>query len=286
MFDIVETRELIRDVYQYRIRAPKIAARGRAGQFVILRANETGERIPLTLVEPDRGEGTITIIFQAVGRSTREFAQLKEGDHFLDVVGPLGKPTHIERFGTVVCIGGGIGVAPLLPIARAMKEAGNRVISVLGARRKDLLILEEPVRLTSDETVIATDDGSYGRKGFVTDVLADVLAREDVDMTVAVGPPVMMRAVARLTKEQGVANMASLNPVMIDGTGMCGGCRVTVGGQRQFACVDGPEFDGHEVDFDELITRLKVYEESEHVTQTHEESCRLEQKARTRKARP
>ncbi|MFH0962429.1 MAG: sulfide/dihydroorotate dehydrogenase-like FAD/NAD-binding protein [Planctomycetota bacterium] len=276
MFEVVEKRELAKDVYFYRIQAPAIASRRKAGQFVILRAHERGERIPLTLVGSDVKEGTITIVFQAVGRTTREFAALGEGDAFLDVVGPLGNPTHIERYGTVACVGGGIGIAPVLPIVAAMKEAGNRVISILGARTKDLLILEDEVRAVSDETLVTTDDGSYGRKGFVTDVLGEILGRDSVDMTVAVGPPVMMRAVARLTKERQVRNMVSLNPIMIDGTGMCGGCRVTVGGKRRFVCVDGPEFDGHEVDFDELMKRLKVYEAAERVSLEHMGSCQLE----------
>ena len=279
MYEVKEKRKLAEDTYLYRIYAPEIAARRKAGQFVILMAQEKGERIPLTLAGSDESDGTITIVFQAVGRSTTEFASLEEGDSFAEVVGPLGNPTHVARHGTVVCVGGGIGIAPVLPIAEAMKAAGNRVISILGARTGALMILEDQMRAASDELLITTDDGSYGAKGFVTDVLKKVLDGQKVDLVVAVGPPVMMRATTRLTKEYDIPTIVSLNAIMIDGTGMCGGCRVTVGGKRKFTCVDGPEFDGHQVDFDELMQRLKVYQDAEQVALKHMGPCRLEKEA-------
>ncbi|MBI5441334.1 MAG: sulfide/dihydroorotate dehydrogenase-like FAD/NAD-binding protein [Deltaproteobacteria bacterium] len=263
MFEIVESEKLSATVHRLVIRAPEIARKHRAGNFIMLRVDEQGERIPLTVADKDAQAGTITLVFQAVGKTTTVLGELQAGDALLDLAGPLGKPTHIERFpGVVVCVGGGIGVAPVHPIACALRDAGNRVISVIGARARELLILEEEMRRASHELLIATDDGSYGRHGFVTDVLKDVIEREgkeNVSLVVAIGPVPMMRAVCKLTAAYPVPTVVSLNPIMVDATGMCGACRVTVGGQTKFACVDGPEFDGHEVDFDELTKRLRSY---------------------------
>ncbi len=274
MFKIVKRAEMADGtVIENRIEAPKIAAKAKPGQFVILKANETGERIPLTISDIDREEGTITVIYMVVGKSTELFKTLQEGDVYQDVIGPLGKPTHIEKVGTVVCVGGGTGVAVLFPITRAFKEAGNKVISIIGARNKDLLILEEKMKAVSDELHVCTDDGSYGRKGFVTEALKEILGKESVDLAVAIGPVPMMKFVSAMTKEHNVKTLVSLNPIMIDGTGMCGGCRVSVGGETKFACVDGPEFDGHLVDFDNLSSRLRAYQEEER--KAHEAYCRI-----------
>jgi ferredoxin--NADP+ reductase len=245
------------------VEAPRIAARAEPGQFVILKAGEDGERVPLTMAETDPEKGTITIIYMVVGKSTELFKTLQPGDGFQDVIGPLGKPTRIDGKGTVVCVGGGTGVAVLHPIARGMKEAGSRVKAIIGARNRDLLILEEMMARASDELHVCTDDGSRGRKGFVTEVLKEELDKGGVDQVVAIGPVPMMKFVSLLTKEYGVPTLVSLNPIMVDGTGMCGGCRVTVGGKTRFGCVDGPEFDGHQVDFDELMLRLRAYSEQE-----------------------
>lgn len=236
-----------------------IARSRRPGHFVIVRVGEGGERIPLTIADADPAEGTITLVVQQVGVSTRKICALEPGDSFTDVVGPLGQATHIAKVGTVVCCGGGVGVAPLLPIIKAMKAAGNRVISVLAARTRDLIILEDQVRQHSDEVIIMTDDGSYGRKGLVTAGVEEVILREKVDQVVTIGPAVMMKFVALLTKKYDVPTMCSLNTIMVDGTGMCGACRVTVGGKTRFVCIDGPEFDAHKVDFDEMIMRLRSY---------------------------
>ncbi|MDY6832099.1 MAG: sulfide/dihydroorotate dehydrogenase-like FAD/NAD-binding protein [Thermodesulfobacteriota bacterium] len=261
MFKIVKRQEMAQGtVVLNEIEAPLIAAKAKPGQFVILKANETGERIPLTMADTDPEKGTITIIFMIVGKSTALFATLKEGDAYMDVIGPLGTPTHIEKLGKVVCVGGGTGVAVLHPITRALKGAGNHVFCVIGARNKDLLILEEQMRAASHDLRVCTDDGSYGHHGFVTDVLKSILTENnDIKLVVAIGPVPMMKACSNLTKGFGVKTMVSLNPIMVDGTGMCGGCRVSVGGETRFACVDGPEFDGHQVDFDELALRLRAY---------------------------
>jgi ferredoxin--NADP+ reductase len=246
------------------IEAPLIAAKAKPGQFVILKANEAGERIPLTMADTDPGKGTITIIFMVVGKSTALFARLAEGDAYMDVIGPLGAPTHVEKLGGVVCVGGGTGVAVLHPITRALKEAGNEVTCIIGARNRDLLILEKEMQAASHDLRVCTDDGSYGHHGFVTDVLKEVLeANKGIKLAVAIGPVPMMKACSALTKKYAVKTMVSLNPIMVDGTGMCGGCRVSVGGRTKFACVDGPEFDGHEVDFDELTLRLRAYQSYE-----------------------
>ncbi|OQX28172.1 MAG: ferredoxin-NADP reductase [Desulfobacteraceae bacterium IS3] len=265
MFKIVKRQEMAGGtVILNEIEAPLIARKAKPGQFVILKANETGERIPLTMAETNPSKGTITIIYMVVGKSTALFKGLKVGDGYQDVIGPLGKATHIEKVGTVVCVGGGTGIAVLHPITRALKEAGNHVICIVGARTKDLLIMEEQMKAASNDLRICTDDGSYGRKGFVTEELKDILdADKNVKMAVAIGPVPMMKFVSKLTKDYNVHTIVSLNPIMVDGTGMCGGCRVSVGGTTKFACVDGPEFDGHQVDYDELMKRLQAYCEDE-----------------------
>ena len=267
MNEIIAKEQLSHDVFRMRVKAPLIAEERRPGQFIILQLDtEYGERIPLTIADADVAEGSITLIFQAVGRSTKLLAQMKEGDAIANLVGPLGKPTHIEKFGTVVCVGGGIGTAPLHPIAQGMKAAGNRLIVIIGARTKELVILEEEMRAIADEVIVCTDDGSYGRKGLVTEPLKELCGREPKpDLAVAIGPPVMMKFCAAATKPFAVPTVVSLNTIMIDGTGMCGGCRVTVGGQTKFVCVDGPEFDGHQVEFDQMIQRLGSYREQEKI---------------------
>ncbi len=241
------------------IEAPQIAKKAKPGQFVILMANKQGERVPLTMADVDKEKGTITIVYMIIGKSTRLFASLKIGDAYSDVVGPLGQPTHIEKKGTIVCVGGGTGTAVIHPITRGMFEAGNNVISIVGARNKDYIIMEKEMEKVSHELRICTDDGSKGRHGFVTEELREVLETHDVAEVVAIGPVPMMKFVSLLTKEFNVPTTVSLNPIMIDGTGMCGGCRVTIGGETKFACVDGPEFDGHKVDYDGLIRRLQAY---------------------------
>ena len=269
-------KELLSEgVYRFDVDAPRLAKKTQPGQFIILRVNEEGERIPLTVADFDREKGVITIIFQVVGASTELLASLNEGDEILDFVGPLGKKSEIEPgLGTVVCIGGGIGVAPVYPIARGMKEAGNKVISIIGARSKDILILEKEMRAASDETIVTTDDGSYGVKGFVTTALAQLVERgEKIDLVYAIGPVVMMKSVADATRPLGLKTIVSLNPIMVDGTGMCGGCRVQVGDETKFACVDGPEFDAHLVDFAGLRERQAMYRDQEAEGKDH--ICRI-----------
>ncbi len=246
-------------VVKIEIEAPLIAKSRKAGHFIIVRVGKKGERVPYTIASADKQKGTITLVVQRVGKSSEKLCQLEVGDYVTDLVGPLGKATHIENFGTVLCAGGGVGVAPMLPIIEAMKGAGNKVITVLAARTKELIILEEQVKQFSDEVVIMTDDGSYGNKGLITDGIEMVIQREKVDQCVTIGPAIMMKFVAQLTKKYNIPTIASLNTIMVDGTGMCGACRVTVGGQTKFVCVDGPEFDAHQVDFDEMLMRLKAY---------------------------
>ena len=258
---IVSKRHFSEKVVQLVVEAPLIAKSRRAGHFVIVRADEHGERIPLTIADYDVEKGTITLVVQAVGASSAKICGKESGEYLHDVVGPLGQATHIKNYGTVVCCGGGVGVAPLLPIIRAMKAAGNRVVSVLAGRTKDLIILEDEVRASSDEVVIMTDDGSYGTKGLVTAGVESVINREKVDLVVTIGPAIMMKFVALLTKKYEVPTMCSLNTIMVDGTGMCGACRVTVGGKTKFVCIDGPEFDAHQVDFDEMMMRLHSYDD-------------------------
>lgn len=264
MYEITEKVELAHTVYLFKIKAPLIAKKRKAGQFVVLRLNEHGERIPLTIVDSDSSAGTITIIVQEVGKTTAMLGDMGVGDNILDVVGPLGRPTHIENFGVAVCVGGGIGTAPVLPIAKALKEAGNKVISIIGARNKGLLILEKEMRETSDTLYVTTDDGSYGHHGFVTQVLQNLIDEGlKIGFVVGIGPIPMMRAVSNTTKPYEILTMVSLNPIMVDGTGMCGACRVTIAGKNQFVCVDGPEFNGHEVNYDELILRNRSYMKEE-----------------------
>jgi ferredoxin--NADP+ reductase len=264
MFEILRRDEMANGtVVLNEISAQKIAAKAKPGQFVILKANETGERIPLTMADADSKKGTITIIYQVVGKSTALFKSLQVGERFQDVIGPLGQATHLEKLGNVACVGGGTGVAVLHPITRGLKEVGNHVIAIIGARTKDLLILEDKMKAASHELHVCTDDGSYGHHGFVTDVLKKTLEQRDIKLVVGIGPVPMMKFLSKLTKEYGVKTLVSLNTIMVDGTGMCGCCRVTVGGETKFACVDGPEFDGHLVDFDELAQRLDAYKELE-----------------------
>jgi len=262
--EIISNVRLAEAINRYVVHAPRIAQRRKAGQFVIVRVDEAGERIPLTIADADPAAGTITLVVQAVGKSTARMTALQPGDHFLDVVGPLGAPTHVQHYGTVAVVGGGIGIAPAHPIVQALRAAGNEVIAILGARSRDLLIMEEEMRRAADEVRVCTDDGSYGRKGLVTDVLADLIAeRGGLGFVFAVGPVIMMKFVSLLTQPHGIPTLVSLNPIMVDGTGMCGGCRVTVGGKTRFACVEGPDFDGHAVDFDELMQRQAFYREQE-----------------------
>lgn len=274
MFTIVRREELAQGtVILNEIEAPLIARKARPGQFVILKANEDGERIPLTMAYTDKEKGTITIIYMVVGKTTALFRDLQVGDGYQDIIGPLGKPTHLEKVGNVVCIGGGTAIAVLHPITRGLKEIGNHVTSIIGARNKDLIILEKEMRAASHELKVCTDDGSYGHHGFVSDVLKDIMAKEEVNLVVAIGPVMMMKAISAITKEKNIPTLVSLNPIMVDGTGMCGGCRVTIGGKTKFACVDGPEFDGHQVDFDELNMRLKAYQAEE--KECHSKYCTI-----------
>ena len=246
------------------VEAPDIARKRRAGQFVMLRTHAGGERIPLTIADADPERGTLELVVQIVGKSTKMLSELEAGGAIHDLVGPLGRPTHVELFGTVVVVGGGVGIAPAHPIAQAMKAAGNNVLSILGGRTKDLVIMEDKMRACSDRVVVTTDDGSRGMKGLVTDALQKLIDEGlRIDLVVAVGPPVMMKFVCLLTKKHDLPTLVSLNTIMVDGTGMCGACRVSIGGATKFVCVDGPEFDGHKVDFDEMMKRLRMYEEQE-----------------------
>ncbi|MBI3185595.1 MAG: sulfide/dihydroorotate dehydrogenase-like FAD/NAD-binding protein [Myxococcales bacterium] len=275
-FELVDRQDLAPKVTLYRLRAAQVATSRKAGQFVIVRVREGGERIPLTIADADPQAGTITLVVQEVGKTTALMTGVKVGETFADVVGPLGSPTHLKRVGTVVCVGGGIGIAPIHPIAQAMRAAGNRVASVLAARDKDRLFFRTEMRRASDEIRIWTDDGSEGKKGLATDAIRELqteLGR--IDQLVAIGPVPMMKAVSQLTRSLGIPTLVSLNPVMVDGTGMCGGCRVTVNGQSKFVCVDGPEFDGHQVDFDELSRRQALYREDERLAYArHQEGPR------------
>lgn len=260
MFEILDKQRIGPGVNRMVISAPAIARAHHPGQFIILRAHEDGERIPLTVADKDAEKGTITLVWQEVGVTTYFLGSMEVGESLVDLCGPLGKPTHIENLGTVVGIGGGIGVAPLFPITKGMKEAGNHIISIVGARTEGLLIMTEDMKKVSDECLIATDDGSFGIHGFVTQVLQGLIDKNTkIDLVVAIGPVPMMKAVAGLTKKYALPTVVSLNPIMVDGTGMCGACRVEVGGKTMFGCVDGPEFDGHEVDFDLLWKRLAMY---------------------------
>jgi ferredoxin--NADP+ reductase len=267
VYRIVEKKVLAPTITKYLIEAPYVARKRKAGNFVIIRVDETGERIPLTLVDSNLTNGTITLIVQAIGKTTKALALKKEGDSIMDVMGPLGNPTPIESGKTIACIGGGVGTAELYPITKVLKDAGNTIYTIVGARSKDLVILESEMEQVSNKLYITTDDGSYKRKGFVTDQLKELLeANLGINMVYAIGPLPMMRAVSNLTKPYNVRTLVSLNAVMVDGTGMCGGCRVTVNGKMKFACVDGPEFEGHEVDFDEMLLRNRSYTDMEKIS--------------------
>ncbi len=260
---IVDKEYFSENVIRLEIEAPRIAKARRAGHFVIVKLGEKGERIPLTIASANPEKGTITLVIQRVGVSSYRITDLNVGDELTDLVGPLGEATHIEKVGTVLACGGGVGVAPLLPIVEALKKAGNRVITILAARTKDLIILEEQIAQYSDEVIVMTDDGSYGKKGLVTDGMKEIMEREKVDQSVVIGPAIMMKFAALTTKAYNVPTVASLNTIMVDGTGMCGACRITVGGKTKFVCVDGPEFDAHQVDFDEMLLRLNGYKDIE-----------------------
>jgi ferredoxin--NADP+ reductase len=264
MYPITEARFLAENIKLFKILAPTIARKRKAGQFVIVRIEEQGERIPLTIADSDATTGTVTVIVQGVGKTTTQLNLLRAGDSIKDIVGPLGQASHIEKFGTAVSIGGGVGTAIAYPTAVALKQAGNYVITINGARTKNLIILENEMKAVSDESYITTDDGSYGYHGFVTDKLKQLIDQDQKpDFVLAIGPVPMMKAVAEVTRPHGIRTVVSLNPIMIDGTGMCGGCRVTVGGTTKFACVDGPEFDAHQVDFKILVDRNRMYQEYE-----------------------
>ncbi len=263
MNKIISKEYFSANVVKFEVEAPLIAKSRKAGHFVMVKVGEKGERIPLTIADADLQKGTITLVVQKMGVSSSKLCALNAGDYITDMVGPLGKATHIENFGTVVCACGGVGTAPMLPIAAALKKAGNKVISVIAARTKDLIILEEQMREYTDEVIVMTDDGSYGTKGLVTNGVESVINREKVDLCVTIGPAIMMKFVSLLTKKYEIPTLASLNTIMVDGTGMCGACRVSVGGKTKFVCVDGPEFDAHQVDFDEMLMRLSGYKDIE-----------------------
>ncbi len=260
---------MVPNIHLFKIEAPHVTKKAQAGQFVVIRIDEKGERIPLTMADWDEKDGSVTIVFMEVGATTARLALLKTGDSIANFAGPLGLPTHIEKFGTIVCVAGGVGVAPIVPIARAMKAKGNRIISIMGARNKDLIFWEKELRRFSDQLIVTTDDGSYGRKGLVTEPLKEVLeSGEKIDRVVAIGPSIMMKFCAKTTEPFGIKTIVSLNPIMVDGTGMCGCCRISVGGVTKFACVDGPDFDGHKVDWDLLFARQRIY--------LNEEKCSFE----------
>lgn len=262
-YKILSKKELCPNQYELVIEAPFVVRNAKAGQFIIFRAEENGERVPLTIADVDKESGALTIVFMAVGYSTKKLAELNVGDELVDLVGPLGQPTHIKNYGTVVCLAGGYGAAPCYLIAKAFKEAGNKVYMIMGARTKDLIFWEDKMKNACTELFITTDDGSLGEQGFVTQVLERIMNTENVDYAIAVGPMPMMRAVAELTRDKNIYTEASMNPIMVDGTGMCGACRVTVGGEIKFACVDGPDFNAHLIDFDEVINRCKIYKDEE-----------------------
>jgi len=263
MYRILAREDLAPNIHLFKIGAPSVAKKAQPGQFVVVRSDEKGERIPLTIADWNKKEGNVTIVFMEVGTTTRKLALLNAGDNILDFVGPLGRPTEIEKFGTVVCVAGGFAIATIVPIARAMKEEGNKVVSIMGFRTKELVFWEQRLGSVSDELIVTTDDGSYKRKGLVTEPLKELLQETKVDRVIAIGPTVMMKFCSLTTKPFGVKTMVSLNPIMVDGSGMCGCCRVSVGGKTKFACVDGPDFDGHEVDWDLLMNRLRTYLDEE-----------------------
>jgi len=264
LYPIISTEELVPRVHLYRVAAPRIAKKAAAGQFLILRVDENGERIPLTIADWDASEGTVSVVFMEVGTTTTKLGRLKAGDNIADIVGPLGNPTEVENFGTVCLMAGGFATATIMPIARAMKAAGNRVITIVGARNKDLLFWRDRLSAVSDELIITTDDGSAGRRGVVTEPIKEMLERgERIDRVIAIGPSIMMKFSSLTTKPFGVKTIVSMNPIMVDGTGMCGCCRVSVAGQTRFACVDGPEFDAHAIDWDNFMVRQRSYVDEE-----------------------
>ncbi len=277
-YKILSKKEICPNQYELVVEAPYVVRNAKAGQFIIFRAEENGERVPLTIADTDIETGALTIVFMAVGYSTKKLAELNEGDEIPDIVGPLGKPTDIKKYGTVVCLAGGYGAAPCYLIAKAFKEAGNKVYMVMGARNKDLIFWADKMKEACSELFITTDDGSMGEKGFVTGILERLINKEKIDYAIAVGPMPMMRAVANMTKDKGIYTEASMNPIMVDGTGMCGACRVTVGGKVKFACVDGPDFDAHQIDFDEVINRTGIYKDYE---RQRDENCNLLKQAKT-----
>ena len=271
-YKILSKTELCPNQYELVIDAPYVVRNAQAGQFIIFRAEENGERVPLTIADVDKNTGALTIVFMAVGYSTKKLAELGVGDEIIDIVGPLGKATHIKNYGTVVCVAGGYGAAPCYLIAKAFKDAGNKVHMIMGARNKDLLFWQDKMQNACTELHITTDDGTMGEKGFVTQALDRIIETEKVDYVIAVGPMPMMRAVAELTRDKNIYTEASMNPIMVDGTGMCGACRVTVGNETKFACVDGPDFNAHLIDFDEVINRCKIYKDEE---RKRSENCNL-----------
>lgn len=277
VYEIVNKTILASNIKLFEVNAPDIARKAKPGQFVIVRNDEQGERIPLTIADFDSQKGTITIIFQEVGRSTVDMGGLEKGDKFLDFVGPLGKPSEIKKYGKVVCVGGGVGVAPVYPIARALYEEGNYIISILGAKSHEFLIWEEKMKAISNEIYVMTDDGTYGEKGFVTDALSKIIVEQDIDMVLAIGPLAMMQSVSALTRPKQVKTLVSLNPIMLDGTGMCGACRVEVGNERKFACVDGPEFDGHLVDWENTKQRALMFKHQEKMVLNHKCNCNVKE---------
>ncbi len=271
-YKILSKKELCPNQYEIRIHAPFVVKNAQAGQFIIFRAEQNGERVPLTIADVDKEKGELTLVFMAVGYSTKKLALLEVGDELTDLVGPLGQPTQIKKYGTVVCLAGGYGAAPCYLIAKAFKEAGNKVYMIMGARTKELIFWQDKMKNACDELFITTDDGSLGEKGFVTQVLSRIIENEKIDYAIAVGPMPMMRAVADLTRDKGIYTEASMNPIMVDGTGMCGACRLTVAGETKFACVDGPDFNAHEIDFDEVINRTRIYKDEE---RKRSENCNL-----------
>ena len=271
-YKILAKKEICPNQFEITVEAPYVVRNAQAGQFIIFRADENGERVPLTIADVDKEKGELTLVFMSVGYSTKKLAALNVGEEIHDIVGPLGKPTDIKKYGTVVCLAGGYGAAPCYLIAKAFKEAGNKVYMIMGARTKELIFWADKMKDACTELFITTDDGTMGEKGFVTQVLEKIINREKVDYAIAVGPMPMMRAVADLTRDKGIYTEASMNPIMVDGTGMCGACRVTVGGEVKFACVDGPDFDAHKIDFDEVINRTKIYKDQE---RKRSENCNL-----------
>lgn len=279
-YKILAKKEICPNQYEITVEAPYVVRNAQAGQFIIFRADENSERVPLTIADVNKERGELTLVFMAVGFSTKKLAALNAGDEIHDIVGPLGKPTHIKKYGTVVCLAGGYGAAPCYLIAKAFKDAGNKVYMIMGARNKDLIFWTDKMQNACTELYITTDDGTMGEKGFVTQVLEKIMNREKVDYAIAVGPMPMMRAVAEMTRGKGIYTEASMNPIMVDGTGMCGACRVTVGGEVKFACVDGPDFDAHKIDFDEVINRTRIYKDQE---RKRDENCNLLKQASLQK---